>query len=478
MSDWALFLPSSGFFITFVLYSSVMAILAIVGRPNVGKSTLFNRLVGRREAITDLTSGVTRDRHYGKSDWNGVEFSVIDTGGYVDQSGDVFEQEIKKQVRLAVEEADAVLFLVDAREGLTGMDEDVAGVLRRSKKPVFLVVNKVDSTKQIHDISEFYRLGLGEIYPISAMSGSGTGEILDAVIASFPVETMHASSLRGHASSLRGHASFLRDDGPEPEIPRIAIVGRPNAGKSSLVNLLLGNERTIVTPIPGTTRDSIHSLYKAYGLEFILIDTAGIRKKARVKEDIEFYSVMRAIRSIENSDVCILMVDAERGFEAQDINIFSLIQKNHKGVVILVNKWDLVEKEANTHLEFEQMIRDRIAPFRDVPILFTSVVRKQRILKAVEMAVTVYKRRSKKIPTRELNDTMLPVIEQTPPPKVKDKLIKIKFVTQLPKPYPVFVFFCNHPQYVRESYQRFLENQLREKFDFTGVPVELFFRQK
>lgn len=441
-----------------------MAILAIVGRPNVGKSTLFNRLVGRREAITDLTSGVTRDRHYGKSDWNGVEFSVIDTGGYVDQSGDVFEQEIKKQVRLAVEEADVVLFLVDAREGLTGMDEDVAEVLRRSKKPVFLVVNKVDSTKQIHDTSDFYRLGLGEIYPISAISGSGTGEILDAVVASFPVGA--------------GHTPPLRDDGPEPEIPRIAIVGRPNAGKSSLVNLLLGNERTIVTPIPGTTRDSIHSLYKAYGLEFILIDTAGIRKKARVKEDIEFYSVMRAIRSIENSDVCILMVDAERGFEAQDINIFSLIQKNHKGVVILVNKWDLVEKEANTHIGFEQMIRERIAPFRDVPILFTSVIRKQRILKAVEMAVTVYKRRSKKIPTRELNDTMLPVIEQNPPPKFKDKLIKIKFVTQLPKPYPVFVFFCNHPQYVRESYQRFLENQLREKFDFTGVPVELFFRQK
>ncbi|MBN1199850.1 MAG: ribosome biogenesis GTPase Der [Bacteroidales bacterium] len=445
-----------------------MAILAIVGRPNVGKSTLFNRLVGRREAITDLTSGVTRDRHYGKSDWNGVEFSVIDTGGYVDQSGDVFEEEIKKQVRMAVEEADCILFMVDAREGLTGMDEDLAVVLRRSKKPVFLVVNKVDSNKQIHDISEFYKLGLGELYSISAVSGSGTGDLLDAVVASFPiVETRHASSLRDPEPA---------DD--IPEIPRIAIVGRPNAGKSSLVNLLLGNERTIVTPIPGTTRDSIHSRYKAFGLEFLLTDTAGIRKKAKVKEDIEFYSVMRAIRSIENSDVCIVMVDAERGFESQDINIFSLIQKNHKGVVIVVNKWDLIEKEANTHKEFEQMIRERIAPFKDVPILFTSVIQKQRILKAVEMAVAVFKRKSTKIPTRELNDTLLPVIEQNPPPRVKDKLIKIKFITQLPKNYPIFVFFCNHPQYVRENYQRFLENQIREKFNFNGVPIEIFFRQK
>jgi len=445
-----------------------MAILAIVGRPNVGKSTLFNRLVGRRDAIVDLTSGVTRDRHYGKSDWNGVEFSVIDTGGYVDQSGDVFEKEIKKQVRLAVEEADCILFMVDAREGVTGMDEDVAVVLRRSKKPVFLVVNKVDSNKQIHDIFEFYKLGLGEIYSISAISGSGTGDLLDPVVASFPVvETRHTSSLQDTEST---------ED--IPEIPRIAIVGRPNAGKSSLVNLLLGNERTIVTPIAGTTRDSIHTIYNAFGLEFQLIDTAGIRKKGKVKEDIEFYSVMRAIGSIENSDVCILMIDAERGFESQDINIFSLIQKNHKGVVILVNKWDLIEKETNTHKDFEEMIMERIAPFKDVPILFTSVIQKQRILKAVETAIAVYKRKSRRIPTRELNDVMLPVIEQYPPPRVKDKLIKIKFITQLQKPYPIFVFFCNHPQYVRESYQRFLENKLREKYDFNGVPIEIFFRQK
>lgn len=451
-----------------------MAILAIVGRPNVGKSTLFNRLVGRREAITDLTSGVTRDRHYGKSDWNGAEFSVIDTGGYVDQSGDLFEEEIKKQVRMAVDEADCILFMVDAREGLTGMDEDVAVVLRRSKKPVFVVVNKVDSNKQIHDVAEFYKLGLGEIYSISAISGSGTGEILDAVVASFPPEARHVPAGAEHAPSLQ-------DEEPAeeiPEIPKIAIVGRPNAGKSSLVNLLLGNERTIVTPIPGTTRDSIHTLYNAFGLEFLLIDTAGIRKKGKVKEDIEFYSVMRAIGSIENSDVCILMIDAERGFESQDINIFSLIQKNHKGVVILVNKWDLIEKETNTHKNFEAMIRERIAPFKDVPILFTSVIQKQRILKAVEMAIAVYKRKLKRIPTRELNDIMLPIIEQYPPPRVKDKTVKIKFISQLPKNYPIFVFYCNHPQYVRESYERFLENQLREKFDFNGVPIEIFFRQK
>ncbi|MBE0648671.1 MAG: ribosome biogenesis GTPase Der [Bacteroidales bacterium] len=458
-----------------------MPILAIVGRPNVGKSTLFNRLVGRREAITDITSGVTRDRHYGKSDWNGVEFSVIDTGGYVDQSGDVFEKEIKKQVTLAVEEADCILFMVDAREGLTGMDQDVAVVLRRSKKPVFLVVNKVDTNKQIHDISEFYKLGLGEIFSISAISGSGTGEILDAVVASFPVVAGHDTSLQGYDTSTDRHSRSHLDDEPVdeiPEIPRIAIVGRPNAGKSSLVNLLLGNERTIVTPIAGTTRDSIHSTYNAFGLEFQLIDTAGIRKKGKVKEDIEFYSVMRAIGSIENSDVCILMIDAERGFESQDINIFSLIQKNHKGVVILVNKWDLVEKETNTHKEFDEMIREKIAPFKDVPILFTSVIQKQRILKAVETAIAVFKRKSRKIPTRELNDIMLPIIAQYPPPRVKDKLIKIKFVTQLQKHYPIFVFFCSHPQYVRESYERFLENKLREKFDFNGVPIEIFFRQK
>jgi len=443
-----------------------MAIIAIVGRPNVGKSTLFNRLVGRRDAIVDPSSGVTRDRHYGKSDWNGVEFSVIDTGGYVDDSGDVFEEEIKKQVRLAIEEADCILFMVDAREGLSGMDEDVAAVLRRSEKPVFLVVNKVDTHKQLHEVSEFYKLGLGDLYSISAITGSGTGELLDAMVAAISPEVR-----TGHAPSPQ-HASSLQ------EMPRIAIVGRPNAGKSSLVNLLLGDDRTIVTPVPGTTRDSIHSHYKNFGLDFLLIDTAGIRKKAKVKEDVEFYSVMRAVRSIEHSDVCILMVDAERGFEVQDINIFSLITKNHKGVVILVNKWDLIEKKTNTHKEFEEYIRERIAPFRDVPIIFTSVTQKQRVFKAVETAIEVYRRRTEKIPTRKLNDVMLPVIQQKPPPKVKDKIVKIKYITQLPKSYPIFIFFCNHPQYVKESYQRFLENRLREYFNLTGVSLEIFFRQK
>ncbi len=441
-----------------------MAIIAIVGRPNVGKSTLFNRLIGRRDAIVDRSSGVTRDRHYGKSDWNGVDFSVIDTGGYVDDSGDVFEEEIKKQVRLAVEEADCILFMVDAREGLSGMDEDVASVLRRSEKPVFLVVNKVDSYKQLHEVSEFYKLGLGDLYSISAITGSGTGELLDAVVAAIPGGSEHA---------------LAQEDAPSPqELPRIAIVGRPNAGKSSLVNLLLGDDRTIVTPVPGTTRDSIHSHYQNFGLDFLLIDTAGIRKKAKVKEDVEFYSVMRAVRSIEHSDVCILMVDAERGFEIQDLNIFSLIAKNHKGIVILVNKWDLIKKETNTHKKFEAYIRDRIAPFRDVPIIFTSVTQKQRVFKAVETAIEVYRRRAEKIPTRKLNDVMLPVIQQKPPPKVKDKIIKIKYITQLPKSYPIFIFFCNHPQYVKEPYQRFLENRLREHFNLTGVSLEIYFRQK
>jgi len=435
-----------------------MSILAIVGRPNVGKSTLFNRLIGRRDAIVDPTSGVTRDRHYGRSDWNGKEFSVIDTGGYVDQSGDIFEEEIKKQVNLAVEEADCILFVVDAREGLTGMDEDLASRLRKSKKPVFVVANKVDSHHQVHDVNEFYKLGLGDLYSISAITGSGTGELLDAVVDVMNMPDDEDQSIQ--------------------DIPKIAIVGRPNAGKSSLVNLLLGDDRTIVTSVPGTTRDSIHTRYHSFGLDFLLIDTAGIRKKSKVSEDVEFYSVMRAIRSIEHSDVCILMVDAERGFEVQDINIFSLIEKNHKGVVILVNKWDLIEKETNTHKEFEEYIRERTAPFRDVPVIFTSVTRKQRVFKAVETAIDVYRRKGVKIPTRKLNDVMLPIIQQTPPPKVKDKIIRIKYITQLPKSFPAFVFFCNHPQYVKESYQRFLENKLRENFNLTGVPLGVFFRKK
>lgn len=437
-------------------------IVAIVGRPNVGKSTLFNRLVGQREAIVDPTSGVTRDRHYGTSDWNGYHFSVIDTGGYVDDSEDIYESEIKKQVSLAIDEADLILFVVDAREGVTVMDEDVADILRRSGKKAFLVPNKVDSVKQANLIHDFYSLGLDEIFGISAVNGSGTGELLDAVTSTFP--------------PLEESSKDPLDE--RPDLPKISIVGRPNAGKSSLVNFLLGNDRTIVTPLPGTTRDSIHSEYKAFGLNFLLVDTAGIRKKGKVKEDIEFYSVMRAIRSIENSDVCILMIDAERGFEAQDLNIFHIVDRNHKGVVILVNKWDLIEKKSNTHKEFEEYIRGQLAPFRDVPIIFTSVVQKQRILKAMETAVEVYHNRNRKINTRELNDFILPLIEHTPPPAVKGKYVRIKFANQLPTAFPSFVFFCNHPQYLRDPYKRFIENKIRERWNFSGVPMEIFFRQK
>lgn len=436
------------------------SIIAIVGRPNVGKSTFFNRLTGRKEAIVDPTSGVTRDRHYGKSDWNGREFSVIDTGGYVNNSDDVFEGEIKKQVNLAVEEADLILFMVDGKEGITGMDEDLADLLRRSVKPVLIVANKVDNYSQLDDIHEFYSLGFEKLFGISSQNGSGTGELMDEIVNQLPPPEKTDEKTE------------------ETELPRITVVGRPNAGKSSLVNVLLGNERAIVTPIAGTTRDSVDALYKYFDLEFLLIDTAGIRKKAKVSENIEFYSVMRAIRSIENCDVCILMVDAERGFEAQDLNIFSLIEKNHKGVVILVNKWDLIEKQTNTHKVFEENIRQQLAPFQDVPIVFTSVKDKQRIYKGVESAVEVYKNRSKKISTSQLNDFFLPLINETPPPAWKGKYIKIKFVTQLPMHYPAFVFFCNLPQYVREPYKRFLENKLREKFNFTGVPVEIYFRQK
>ena len=438
-------------------------IVAIVGRPNVGKSTFFNRLVGGRNAIVDPTSGVTRDRHYGKSDWNGVEFTVIDTGGYVDNSEDVFEGEIKKQVMLAIEESDVILFMVDIKEGITGMDEDLCVMLRRAKKPVYLVANKADNYKALEDIHDFYKLGFEKLYGISAMSGSGTGDLLDEVVKELPDKY------------IKGE---VMDEEEETVLPKIAIVGRPNAGKSSLVNLLLGTERTIVTPTPGTTRDAIHSHYKYFDLEFQLIDTAGIRKKSKVSEDIEFYSVMRAIRSIESSDVCILMIDAERGFEAQDLNIFSLIEKNHKGVVILVNKWDLVEKETNTHKQFEEDIREKLAPFTDVPIVFTSVLTKQRVYKAVESAVEVFRNRSRKITTSHLNDFFLPLISNMPPPAWKGKFIRIKFVTQLPGRYPAFAFFCNLPQYIREPYKRFIENKLREQFNFNGVPVEIYFRQK
>lgn len=431
------------------------AIVAIVGRPNVGKSTFFNRMIQRREAIVDATSGVTRDRHYGKSDWNGKEFSLIDTGGYVLGSDDIFEKEIDKQVELAIDEADAILFLVDVEAGITGMDEDVANLLRRAEKPVFLVVNKVDNPQRLEEAVEFYSLGLGEYYPVSSINGSGTGDLLDALVKILP-DTSE----------------------PEEQLPRFAVVGRPNAGKSSFINALIGEERYIVTDIAGTTRDSIDTRYNRFGFEFNLVDTAGIRRKAKVREDLEFYAVMRSVRAIEHCDVCLLLLDATRGFDGQVENIFWLAHRNNKGIVILVNKWDLVEKETHSVKEFTAEIKSRIAPFTDVPIIFISVINKQRIFKAIETAVAVYENRSRRIPTRKLNDLMLPIIEKSPPPAYKGKYVKIKYCTQLPTPYPQFAFFCNLPQYVREPYKRFLENQLRKQFDFTGVPVTIFMRKK
>lgn len=431
------------------------AIVAIVGRPNVGKSTFFNRLIQRREAIVDAVSGVTRDRHYGKSDWNGKEFSLIDTGGYVVGSDDIFEQEIDKQVELAIDEADAIIFMVDVESGVTGMDEDVSRLLRKVDKPVFLAINKVDNAQREADAVEFYSLGLGEYYTLSSINGSGTGELLDALVKVLP-----------------------EVEEEESELPRFAVVGRPNAGKSSFINALIGEDRYIVTDIAGTTRDSIDTKYNRFGFEFNLVDTAGIRRKAKVKEDLEFYSVMRSVRAIEHCDVCILLLDATRGFDGQVQNIFWLAQRNNKGVVILVNKWDLVEKETNSVKDYTQKIKKVIEPFDDVPILFISVLTKQRIFKAIETAVDVYKNRSKKIVTRKLNDIMLPIIEHTPPPAYKGKYVKIKFCTQLPSHYPQFAFFCNLPQYVREPYKRFLENKLRENFDFSGVPITVFMRKK
>ncbi len=431
-------------------------ILAIVGRPNVGKSTFFNRLTQSRQAIVEETSGVTRDRHYGKSDWNGIDFSVIDTGGYVVGSDDVFEKEIRKQVVLAIEEADAIIFMVDVKSGLTGMDEDVADILRKTKKQVFLVANKVDNSARIPDAAEFYQLGLGEVFNVSSINGSGTGELLDVVIKVF------------------------EDKVPEEELdlPKFAIVGRPNVGKSSMVNAFLGDERNIVTPVAGTTRDSIYTHYNSFGFDFLLVDTAGVRKKAKVRENIEFYSVMRSVRVIENCDVCFLMIDASEGFESQDLNIFHLAERNRKGIVIIVNKWDLIEKETKTHLEFEELIRNKIAPFRDVPIVFTSIPKKQRIFKALEIGSEVYKNKSVSISTSKLNEMFLPIIEKTPPPAIKGKFVKIKYITQLKTPFPAFVFFCNLPQYVRDPYKRFVENQLRKQFNFHGVPIQIFFRRK
>lgn len=431
-------------------------IVAIVGRPNVGKSTLFNRLTESKEAIVDEESGVTRDRHYGKSEWNGVEFSVIDTGGYVDRTKDVFEEEIKKQVFVAIEEADSILFMVDVMNGITDLDEVVAKILKKTNKQVLLVVNKVDNTNRLYEANIFYKLGFKEIYPVSAISGSGTGELLDEVVK-----------------------SFTKPSNTEAEdLPKFAIIGRPNVGKSSLANILLGEERNIVTPISGTTRDSIYTRYQKYHNDFYLVDTAGLRKKGKVSENLEFYSVMRAIRAIENADVCLLLIDATRGIEAQDLNILHLIQRNRKGVVVLVNKWDLIEKDSNTSRQFIKTIKDKLAPFQDVPVIFTSAITKQRIHKVLETAIRVYENRKRKIPTSILNKVMLKEISKNPPPSVKSKFAKIKYVTQLPTLAPSFAFFCNLPQYIKVPYKRYLENRLREHFEFTGAPIQIFFRKK
>lgn len=430
-------------------------IIAIVGRPNVGKSTLFNRLTESRKAIVDDLSGVTRDRHYGVGEWTDRQFTVIDTGGYVAGSDDVFEAAIREQVLIAIEEASVLVFMVDVTTGITDLDDDIAKILRRSNKPVFVTVNKVDNTALHNQTSEFYGFGLGEIFPISSMTGSGTGELLDEIVKHF-------------------------EDIPEEEstLPKITIAGRPNVGKSSLVNALIGKDRNIVTPIAGTTRDSIKIHYNQYGHEFMLIDTAGLRKKTKVKENLEFYSVMRTIKALEEADVVVLMIDAVEGIESQDINIFHLAEKNKKGVVIVVNKWDLIDKNSKTVKAFEEEIRERIAPFTDVPIVFTSVLNKQRILKTIETALDVYKNRSKKIPTSKLNDVMLPIIENYAPPAIKGKYIKIKYVTQINASSPMFAFFCNLPQYIKEPYKRFIENKLRDNFDFSGAPIQIFFRQK
>jgi len=431
-------------------------IVAIVGRPNVGKSTLFNRMTESRAAIVNEVSGVTRDRHYGRVIWNGVDFSVIDTGGFVENSEDVFESEINRQVKLAISEADVLLFMVDVEEGIHELDKSVAEMLRKVPKKVITVVNKVDNHKRLLDASEFYGLGLGDYFPISSNNGSGTGELLDEIVRHLP-DTIEE---------------------PDKEIPRVAVVGRPNVGKSSLANTLLDEERNIVTPVAGTTRDSIHSLYNKFNTEFLLIDTAGLRKKAKVDEDIEFYSILRSIRAIEESDLCLLLIDATRGIESQDLSILSIIQKNNKGFIILVNKWDLVEKEQDSTKKIEQEIRSRTEPFTDYPILFISAITKQRVHKVLELIMQVYENRKRKIPTSKLNDVMLKYFTETPPPSIKGKHVKVKYATQIPAAYPTFAFFCNYPQYIKESYKRFVENRLRENFEFTGAPVKIFFRKK
>jgi len=431
-------------------------IAAIVGRPNVGKSTLFNRMTESRAAIVNEESGVTRDRHYGKSTWNGVDFSVVDTGGFVENSDDVFESEINRQVKLAISEADVIIFMVDVETGIHDLDKAVSEMLRKVQKKVITVVNKVDNNKRLLDAAEFYGLGLGDFFPISSANGSGTGELLDEIVKHLPDTA----------------------EEPDEEIPRVAVVGRPNVGKSSLANTLLDEERNIVTPVAGTTRDSIHSLYNKFNYRFLLIDTAGLRKKAKVEEDIEFYSVLRSVRSIEECDVCLLLIDATRGIESQDLSILSIIQKNNKGLVLLVNKWDLVEKDQNSTKRFEEEIRSKTAPFTDYPILFISAITKQRVHKVLELIMTVYENRRRKIPTSKLNEVMLKYVNDTPPPSLKGKHVKIKYVTQLPSAYPAFAFFCNLPQYIKEPYKRFVENRLRESFTLTGAPARIFFRKK
>ncbi len=433
-------------------------IIAIVGRPNVGKSTLFNRLTQTRTAIVEEVSGVTRDRIYGVSQWNGIDFSVIDTGGYVRGSDDIFEEEIRKQVEIAIDEANIILFMVDVTAGINVLDEAVADLLRRTKKPVFIVANKVDNTARVNDSNEFYSFGIGEIFNVSAINGSGTGDLLDRVIEEFDEEGAPED---------------------ETDIPKFAVVGKPNVGKSSFINAITGQERNIVTPLSGTTRDSIDTRYQMFGFDFKLIDTAGIRKKAKVHEDLEFYSVMRSIRSIEYSDVCFFMIDATEGIQKQDLNIFYVIEKNRKGVIVLVNKWDLVEnKETNTIKEYEDKIREQLAPFNDVPIVFTSTVTKQRLHRALEIGMDVYQNRIQRISTSRLNEFVQEIVQATPPPAVKGKYIKIKYATQLPTHAPAFAFFCNLPQYIKDPYKRFIENKLREEFDFKGVPIRIFFRKK
>jgi GTP-binding protein len=435
-----------------------MSIVAIIGRPNVGKSTLFNRMVGDRKAIVDDMSGVTRDRHYGKCEWTGHEFTVVDTGGFVTDTKDIFEKEIANQVLIAIREADALIFMVDGTAGVTDVDKEFALIIRKANKPVFIGVNKTDSNLRMDNQYQFHELGFENIFPIASISGFGTGDLLDEVVKVLPVE---------------------EETGDAIALPKIALIGRPNVGKSSLCNALLGMERNIVTDIPGTTRDSINTHYNYFGKDFVLIDTAGIRKKGKVNEDIEFYSVMRSIKAIEDTDVVMILIDAKDGLESQDVNLFHLAQKNGKGIVIVVNKWDLVEnKETNTTKTYTEQILRKIAPFTDVPIVFTSALTKQRIFKAMEMALEVYENMSKRISTSKLNELLLPIIEKTPPPSTKGKYVKIKYITQLPTKKVCFAFFCNLPQYVSESYKRFLENRLREHFDFKGTPIFIFFRKK